>query len=117
MILSQTISENSLKNHYLDKMDIEMTNKQNHWSILLILGIMCMVFLNLVCTPIDENDVLLTLALINPFMSVMLGGYVFTYRGKSHRLSKVFLIIFLLLTAVFTGGYLYLIDLAKAYSH
>lgn len=96
--------------------DLEL-KRQSGISMLLIIGILVMGAILLSIGNSTENDQIYQLALLCPVLTILLGIYTFTYRGKAFLLSRVVFFILLVLSLLSLFSLWYLIELGKAYAH
>lgn len=90
---------------------------QKDWSKALICGIIMMSVAFMRCTPVTENETLFHIVLIAPIVTVLMGGYLFAYRGSNSRITRTIFIIFFLLSLLILFGYLYMLALGKAFKN
>ena len=91
--------------------------KQSKISVRLIMGIILTLITYMVFMPASENDRMYQVVLLFPVIALLSGGYVFTYRGKKPGASKIIFILFTILSVLGIIAFIYLIGMAKAYSH
>ena len=96
--------------------DLEL-NRQSGISMLLITGILIIVAILLSIGNSTEDEQIYQLALLCPVLTILLGIYTFTYRGKAFLLSRVVFFILLVLSLLSLFSLWYLIELGKAYAH
>lgn len=91
--------------------------KQASISMMLIVGIVMMTLIYMNCTSHTEDESMMLLTLASPILTILLGMYTFTYRGKAYRISRVMFFIFLALSLLSIWALIYFIELGKAYAH
>ena len=96
--------------------DLEL-NRQSGISMLLIIGILVMAAILISIGDSTENEQVYQLALLCPVLTILLGIYTFTYRGKAFLLSRIVFFILLALSMFSLFSLWYLIELGKAYAH
>lgn len=96
--------------------DLEL-NRQSGISMLLIIGILVMAAILISIGDSTENEQVYQLALLCPILTILLGIYTFTYRGKAFLLSRIVFFILLALSMFSLFSLWYLIELGKAYAH
>lgn len=67
--------------------------------------------------PATENERIYQVVLLFPVVALLSGGYVFVYRAKKLGASKVVFFLFTILSVLGIIAFIYLIGMAKAYSH
>jgi hypothetical protein len=87
------------------------------WSIILIAAITIMVPVYFGCTAADNRDEMNMLLYTGPTLTVLLIGYMFTYRGKEHLLSRIIFGISLVVSLVVYFICAAMMGLAQAFSH
>lgn len=94
-----------------------LKQKNSNWSILLIAinFILFVFFLNI--AEVSENQSALNLVYMGGAMTLLLGGYAFSYHGKKYRLGKWLFGIALVICLGLVGLLWYVIQLGKAFSH
>ncbi len=91
--------------------------KNSNWSILLI-GfnmVLLLIFLNI--EEVSENQQAINWVYLSTGLTVLLGGYAFSYHGKEYRLGKWLFGIALLIALIIIGLLWYVMQLGKAFSH
>lgn len=91
--------------------------RQSSISVQLIVGIIILVILFLNVTHNTEDEKLFQVPVISGIVTLLLGFYVFIYRGKGHVAGKVLFIISLIITAILIGGLIFIIGLGQAFQH
>lgn len=91
--------------------------KQSAISIVLIVTIMALAVIFMNCTYSTENENILHTVLVAPVLTLLLGAYIITYRGREYRIAKIIFFILLAISALMIAGHFYLISLARAYAH
>lgn len=94
-----------------------MTTDQSAWSIRLIMAIVVMMLIFMFCTYTDENEMIFLTVLIFPLVTLLVAGYTLTYKGKTHLTSRILFFVLLAISILAVLAFLYLLGLAKAYSH
>lgn len=91
---------------------------QKDWSMVLIFAIVFMFIVYTRCTPSDEDTGILLMVLIAPVVTILLGAYLFAYRGKgTNGTARVIFIILIILSLVLLGGLAFLMALGGAYKN
>jgi hypothetical protein len=91
--------------------------KQASISVVLVIAIIIMAAVYLGSAYSSENDSLFQGAVIAPFITILLGIYTFSYRGKNYLTSRVLFFIFLVLSILSIWALYYVTGLAKAFTH
>jgi len=91
--------------------------RQSSISVQLIVGIIILVILFLNVTHSTEDEKLFQVPVISGIVTILLGAYVFMYRGKGHIAGKVLFIISLIITGVLIAGLIFIIGLGQAFQH
>jgi len=86
-------------------------------SVLFIFAILVMCGIFVSCTYTTEDEQLFLWTFICPVITLLLGGYTFTYTGKAHVGGRILFYVFLVLSAISIFLIWYLIELSHAYSH
>lgn len=91
---------------------------QKDWSMFLIFAIVFMFIVYTHCTPTNEDTSILQMVLIAPVVTILLGAYLFAYRGKgTNGTARVIFIILIVLSLILLAGLVYLVALAGAYKN
>jgi len=93
------------------------TEKQAGISLMLIIGIMIITGFYMTCTPNSEDESIIMGTFAFPILTVLIGLYTFTYRGKAYIFSRVLFFIFLAISLFSLFVLWYFIELGHAYSH
>ncbi|WP_216846642.1 hypothetical protein [Mucilaginibacter sp. L196] len=91
----------------------EQAIDQSSISALLIMGNIFLAFIYLSCTYVDENHKLLNWLLLPLVSTVLMAGFVFTYRDKKYWLARIVFAVFIVLSII--GYLLYAITNGMAY--
>jgi hypothetical protein len=84
----------------LQKADTDI-DTQVAWSIMLMLGIAIMVPVYITCTASgSDNDLLYNFLYFFPALTVLMLGYIFTYRGKEHLASRIVFAVLLVVSVI-----------------
>jgi cytochrome bd-type quinol oxidase subunit 2 len=86
-------------------------------SILLIMVIFVVAMVFLTCTFVDNNHEWLNWMLVFPILTVLMAGYVFTYRGREQLTARIIFAVFIILSIVGVFIYGSMLGLAAAFSH
>ena len=97
--------------------EVNDSTYQSNWSFGLIVAILIVLLLYMLCTFADENEQILQIVIAFPIITLLVGGYTFTYKGKEYVISRIIFYIFLVLSLISTLGYMYIIELGKAFVH
>jgi hypothetical protein len=101
----------------LQKADTDI-DTQVAWSIMLMLGIAIMVPVYITCTASgSDNDLLYNFLYFFPALTVLMLGYIFTYRGKEHLASRIVFAVLLVVSVI--GFFIFeaMVGLGQAFSH
>jgi len=97
--------------------DTEKPFEQHEISILLIVGIFIVTLIFMTCTYVDSNHEWLNWALVFPVLSVLMAGYVFTYRGKEQLAARIIFAVIIVLSILGVLIYGSILGLGEAFSH
>ncbi|TDQ10009.1 hypothetical protein [Pedobacter metabolipauper] len=91
--------------------------KNSSLSVLLIVVnfILLIIFLN--CTFNSENDQLANQVIAAVGLTILTGGYAFSYHGKGYRAGKWIFAIVLLLSTYVIAVFIYMLGLGAAFQH
>lgn len=90
---------------------------QANWSFRFILGILIMMLVYMFSTFSSEDEQIFQVIVMFPVITLLLGGYTFTYRGKEHLTSRIMFYVFLGLSLLAIWAFIYMIEMAKAFAH
>jgi len=97
--------------------DTEKPLEQHVISLLLIVGIFIVTLIFMTCTYVDNNHEWLNWTLVFPILSVLMAGYVFTYRGKEQLAARIILAVIIVLSIVGVLIYGAIQGMGAAFSH
>jgi uncharacterized membrane-anchored protein len=86
-------------------------------SKLLIAGILLAAVVFLFCTPATEDERISQVLALFPLTTLLLGLYTFSYRGRKFLISRMLFFVFLLVSVLAIAGWLYVMELGKAFQH
>ena len=76
----------------------EKPMEQRVLSILLMMGVFVVAVIFLTCTYVDDRQALLNWTLVCPILTVLMAGYVFTYRGKEQLAARIIFAVLIVLS-------------------
>ena len=95
----------------------DSATQQADISVWLIIAIVIAVVVFMNCTYATEDERFFGMVLICPVVMVLMGGYIFTYRGKGHLTSRIVFFVFLALSILSVWALVYAIGLSHAFQH
>lgn len=93
------------------------SHQQSVLTLKLIAGIILTVIIYMFSIPSSEDGRIYQTVLIFPIISILCGGYVFTYRPKNTDAIKIIFFVFTILSMLGIIALMYLMGMANAYSH
>jgi hypothetical protein len=97
--------------------NIKKPLEQHVISILLIMSIMMVAIVFMTCTYVNDEHALLNWTLVFPILTVLMAGYVFTYRGREQLIARIAFAVFIILSIIGFFIYAAIHGMGAAFTH
>ncbi|MBC8987005.1 hypothetical protein H9X96_14615 [Pedobacter sp. N36a] len=97
--------------------EVEKQKNSNLSIALIALNFILMLVLSTTFQPSGEFDGALVLLILPFSATILLGGYIYTYRGKGYRWAKILFIVLLVISIIFMGIFWYAWQLGHAFKN
>lgn len=97
--------------------EIQKQKNSNLSIALIVLNAILMLVLSTTLQPSDESYATLILLILPFSATILLGGYIYTYRGKGYHWAKILFVVLLVISIIFMSIFWYAWQLGHAFKN